>query len=224
MRKRSITAAATDATDADGVSVSQTPAAGGAQNLTITGALAAGGVATFASGQFLTITAVGDETARTFTVTGTDADGTAITEAITGPNATIGSGAVYFKTITQIQIDADTDNGAVTCGVLKTNGGVSPTMEVKVGQFGVDWAESLFTDIGAGTYTVEMTAEELNDSHANGYSNSANWVAITDFSAKTANVAALLTISCHGLRVNVTSPTSGSYKATLIERSPDGVA
>ena len=45
----------TTAADTDGVCQSQTPAAGGSQNLTINGAQASGGVASFNAGRLITI-------------------------------------------------------------------------------------------------------------------------------------------------------------------------
>ncbi len=221
MIKRSITCAALDDDD-NGISVSQTPAAGPNEAMTITGALATAGVATMAAGQLISVTSAADDVGSILIVTGTDADGTAITETITltaGPG--VDTGAVYFKTVSSIVIDVDTV-GALEVGVLAASGGVSPTMSVEIGGRGREWDPSLFTDIGAGTYTVRMTAEEKDDTHSNGYSNSANWVAITAFSAKTADVASLLDISCHGLQVNVTTFTSGAFVATLLERSPEG--
>lgn len=220
MRKRSITCAAMDATDADGISTSQTPASGPNEAMTITGTLATAGVATLANATNITVTSASDDVGSILTITGTDADGTICTETLTltsGPG--VDSGVIFFKTITGITIDLDTV-GALTVGVLSTNDAVSPTMEVQVGQDGTDWTETLFTDIGAGTYTVEMTVDGKNDTYTNGWSNDANWVAITAFSAKTADVASLLTISCFGLRVKNTSWTSGEYVATLIERGP----
>lgn len=109
------TSAGVLAADPDGISTSQTPAAGGAQNLTITGALASGGVATLGYRRKVTITAAADDSGRTFTVTGTDANGVALTEDITGPNATLVTGAKEFLTVTQISVDANTA-GAVTAG------------------------------------------------------------------------------------------------------------
>lgn len=215
MNKRSITCAALSDDD-NGISVSQTPAAGGAQELTITGALAAGGVATMAAGQPVSIESAADDTSRTFTVTGTDADGTACTDAITGVNGATALGTVFFKTVTSISVDANTA-GAVYAGVLKADDGVSPSMEIEVGEEGVGFVPSLWTSMTTGTYDVEMTYTELNDTHANGYSNSAIWYPITAFSAKTANIVSNLSIPCHGIRIKFTTSTAGTVVATLVE-------
>lgn len=114
MRPKTITITIS-ATDADGVCQSQTPAAGGAQSLTINGALAASGVATFTQPRHVSITSDGNDSGRTFTVTGTDRNGLALTETITGPNTTTVNGTKNFKTVTAVSVDDDTA-GAITVG------------------------------------------------------------------------------------------------------------
>lgn len=113
--KAKFIAADTTAADADGVCESQTPAAGGEQNLTINGALASGGVATFTAARLITIASAADDSARTFTVTGTDVNGNTQTETITGPVTTV-TGTLFFRTVTQVTVDANTA-GAITVGM-----------------------------------------------------------------------------------------------------------
>jgi hypothetical protein len=105
----------TTAADPDGVCTSQTPAAGGEQDLTIDGALSSGGVATFTAARFITIASAADDSARTFTVTGTDVNGAVQTETIAGPAITV-TGTSYFRTVTQVTVDDDTA-GAITVGM-----------------------------------------------------------------------------------------------------------
>jgi len=108
-------AADTVAADADGVCQSQTPAAGGEQALTINGAQASGGVATFVAARLITIASASDDSARTFTVTGTDVNGNVQTETIAGPATTV-TGTLYFRTVTEVLVDDDTA-GAITVGM-----------------------------------------------------------------------------------------------------------
>jgi hypothetical protein len=103
------------AADPNGICTTQTP--GGAVDLTINGALQSGGVATLVPARNVTITSGGSsETGKTFTVTGTATDGTAVTEAIAGPggSATVSTTAL-FETVTQVAVDGAT-SGAVTVG------------------------------------------------------------------------------------------------------------
>jgi hypothetical protein len=113
--KAKFIAADTTAADPDGVCQSQTPAAGGEQNLTINGALSSTGVATFTAARFLTIASAADDSARTFTVTGTNVNGAVQTETIAGPATTV-TGTLFFRTVTQVTVDDDTA-GAITVGM-----------------------------------------------------------------------------------------------------------
>lgn len=106
----------TTAANADGICESQTPAGGGAQDLTIDGAQTSGGVATFTAARFVTITSSGTDDGRTFTVTGTDVNGNAQTETITGPDTATVTGTLYFRTVTTVSVDDDTA-GAITVGM-----------------------------------------------------------------------------------------------------------
>lgn len=106
----------TTAANADGICESQTPTAGGAQDLTIDGAQTSGGVATFTAARFVTIASAGTDDGRTFTVTGTDVNGNAQTETITGPDTTTVTGTLYFRTVTTVSVDDDTA-GAITVGM-----------------------------------------------------------------------------------------------------------
>jgi hypothetical protein len=112
-------AADTTAADADGVCQSQTPAAGGEQALTINGALSSGGVATFVAARLITIASAADDSARTFTVTGTDVNGNVQTEVIAGPATTV-TGTKYFRTVTEVLVDDDTA-GAITVGMANNS-------------------------------------------------------------------------------------------------------
>lgn len=111
--------------DADGISTSQTPGAAG--NLTITGALATTGVATLGYNRKVTITSAGNDSGRTFTITGTDEFGNAQTEDITGPNITTVTGTKDFLTVTQVAIDA-ASAGAITVGAAAESGTVVATV------------------------------------------------------------------------------------------------
>ena len=101
------------AADTDGVCASQTP--GSATNMTINGALADSGSVTFDQPRNLTIASAGDDSGKTFTVTGTDETGTAQTEVITGADTATATGSSFFATVTQIATSAATA-GAVTVG------------------------------------------------------------------------------------------------------------
>ena len=129
------------AADPNGICVSQTTAA--AANLTLNGALCAtvngnsiyapalgSAVSTTADAAWarkIGITSSGNDSGITFTVTGTDVDGKALSETITGPNAgtvyTTNSTAANFKSVTKIATSGAT-TGNITVGTAAVAGDV----------------------------------------------------------------------------------------------------
>ena len=120
------------AIDANGICTSQTTTA--AANLTLDGALCAtingnsvyapsvSGTAAIADGAWarkIGITSDADDSGVTFTVYRTDVNGKAVSETITGPNATVAyttmSTAANFKSVTRIAISA-AGTGNITVG------------------------------------------------------------------------------------------------------------
>lgn len=95
--------------DADGIAVSQTPAAGGEQSLTLTGVNPP-------APMLVLITPAGADAGRTFTITGTDRYGEVISEAVAGANnPSTSSSTKQFATVTSITVDDDTA-GAIEVG------------------------------------------------------------------------------------------------------------
>jgi flagellin len=90
----------------------------------------------------ITITSAGDESGKTFIITGTDLDGEVQTETLVGPTASdTVTGSTIFKTVTNINVSAGTA-GAVTIG----NAGSSTDVNSLI---------TTTTDINAaGTYTL----------------------------------------------------------------------
>lgn len=88
------------ALDADGISTAAS--VGNNAALTIGGALASGGSVTNASGRQVTILSAGDDSGISFTVVGTDVNGSALSETVTGADTGTATSSGYFKTITSI--------------------------------------------------------------------------------------------------------------------------
>ena len=101
----------TTATNATLVSSSATVSSG--NNLALVG----GGTVTLSASRQITITSAGNDSDKTFTIMGTDADGNALTEVVTGANANIATSTNYFKTITSIDPSAN-PAGATTAGII----------------------------------------------------------------------------------------------------------
>ena len=93
------------ALDADGISTAA--AVGDDAALTIGGALHSGGTVTNASGRLVTLLSAGDDSGISFTVVGTDVNGDALSETVTGANAGTATSSGFFKTITSITAVGD---------------------------------------------------------------------------------------------------------------------
>jgi hypothetical protein len=141
---------------ANGISTSQTP--GGAGNLTITGSLATGGVANLVVARRVIITSSGVDSARVFTVFGTDRNGNPISEVVTGVTTTPVMTFRDFLTVTRISVDAATA-GAITAG---TNG-TGSTEWIVLNFLCVSWSLGGGVTAPAGTtYFIEVTFDDVN--------------------------------------------------------------
>ena len=156
--------------DDDGISVSAQ--VGNNANLVLGGALASGGSVTFVYGRLVTITSGGNDSGISFTVTGTNVDGDAQTESITGANAGVATGTKFFKTITQIAAVGD-PAGTVKAGV--TDKAAVPYFDTTGSQAGGNYADSkhvgvtllyhkseiLITSVQSGTQATGTVLDSL---------------------------------------------------------------
>lgn len=90
----------TVAADDDGISTNA--AVGNNAALVIGGALASGGSVTLSHARKVTVTSAGDDSSKSFTIVGTDVNGDAQTESLTGANAGVATSTNYFLTIASI--------------------------------------------------------------------------------------------------------------------------
>ena len=89
--------------DRNGISEASTPT--GAGSLTLGGALVTNGIANLSGQRKILIYSDGDDSGVSFSITGQDASGIAVTETITGPNTTTVYSTYAYKTITAVTID-----------------------------------------------------------------------------------------------------------------------
>lgn len=140
------------------ISTTQTPGAAG--NLTITGAAATGGVATLTTGpaaRQVLVTTAADESGKTLTIYGTDANGQVISEQMTGPSGTTGVTTQYFKTVTRVAVSA-AFTGAVTVG---TNG-VGGSRPISLDQW-ASGSTAMQVDVdGTATFTIKQTLDDIS--------------------------------------------------------------
>ena len=95
----------------------------GADNLTLTAAAGTGAFHQTDQACLLTLTSAANISAVTFTVTGTDIAGNALTEDITGPNANTVTGTKFFNTVTQIAVDGAVGTNTSVGNAAGTAGG-----------------------------------------------------------------------------------------------------
>ena len=109
------------ALDADGIST--VAAVGNNAALIIGGALASGGSVTNASARQVTILSAGNDSSKSFNIVGTDVNGAALTENLTGANAGTATSTGYFKTIASITAVGN-PAGNVSAGINANAAGV----------------------------------------------------------------------------------------------------
>ena len=188
--------------DADGICQSQTTA--GAGNLTINGALASGGAATLDYARQIGITSDGNDSGNTFTVTGTDADGYALTEDVTGPNAGTVETTGYFKTVTTVAIGGATV-GNITVGTVD---------EVSTQTIPLNWRAQAAAAINVDvTGTINFTVQETFDAvQVEGQSAIQNvqWTDISALASKTADTKSTASVGATAARLIVNSYSAGA--------------
>ena len=109
--------------------------------------------------QHVTIFSAADDTGVVFTVTGTDRNGVALTEDITGLSAGTALGVKNFASITQVVADGLTAGGAEV-GV----DGLAESQWLPLNYRGPDFNVGLGADISTGavlTYTVQHTFDDV---------------------------------------------------------------
>lgn len=187
------------------ICLSQTP--GGAGNLTLNGALAAGGVVPDLSfGYIVSITGAANDAARTFTITGFDQSLRPQTEAVTGPNISTVVGTKFWRRITTIAIDAAAA-GAITVGTPNTVlCAVSPDLPLDL----YERDTTIAVDIsGTINYDVKKAFERQTAGET------ANWVA-GGLAAQVADANTAYTAPTGSVRLQINTYTNGATVAMSV--------
>lgn len=182
---------------ANGIALTQTPVAAGA--LTLNGALVTAGVATMGNQQRITITPAGNETGKTFVLTGTNRNGNAITESLAGTNATLFSSTKNFYTLTSATISAAAA-GAMTIGVsgLGESGPILP--DIYISPYNVNVA---VTAVTGATYKMQYTFDDVQaDTWPNG---TQIWNDSATMTGKAAVFQVTLTDPARAVRIAITT-------------------
>lgn len=182
---------------------------GGAGALTLDGALVSGGVVPAQNMAYMLLfTTTADDSAKTITIVGTDADGAAQTEALTAPNATTKQSTKYYKSISSISVSAGF-TGNLSIGTSNaTSCAVSQTVLVD--------SYSPYTTLAADiSGTINFTLQKCYENPNRG--ETPNWV--TAQAAGTVDVQTLITGPVAAVRLLINSYTNTATAALTIMQS-----
>lgn len=192
------------ALDRDGICLAQLR--GSAGDLVLNGVLAAGN---FGCQTRVTLYSAANLSAATFTVYGTTQRGAAISEAITGPNATTVSTTRNFYTVTQVAVSA-----AIASNV---EAGIGQTLETPWVPLSSDAPlKGISVQLSAGasmTYAVQYGVVPL------GANDESSILALVDstLTAKTTSAGVAVTTPFPSIRLAITSFVSGTATLRVIE-------
>jgi|SRR6201996_3165726 len=156
MRPIQVTVGPLAAASANNIALSQTPNSG---NLILNGSTAVNGTAVLDKPRRVLITAAANESANTFTITGTNWSGSAISETITGPNASTAQSVLDYATVSRITISGNAA-GAITVGTS----GVASSPWVSLDHWALPQVAIQCNVNGTVNYTVQSTLDNPNGS------------------------------------------------------------
>lgn len=195
--------------DADGIALAQ--ALGAAGPLTLNGVLASGGVATLDVARRVALTSVGNDSARTWTVTGTARDGLPQSETLAAANAGAVGTALDYKTVTKISLDGAAA-GNVSAGTSATaSSGWARLDEYASGETSIQSTVS-----GTVTYAIEASNDDPNAGSGSPAPHNVAWWPFQD--GLTAGFLAEMTAAPLWVRLTVTAG-SGSVRAVVVQHS-----
>jgi hypothetical protein len=201
--------------DDNGVSVSQSLVAAG--NLTITGVLATAGVATFPSPSYVSITSAADDSGITWTVTGTDADGAALSETIAGADTAAATTTHRFLTVTQIH-GSDATAGAVIAGSADFAWSAPCPLDYRLVPFNVGL---FFVDTGTtSTFTVQYSGDDPWDSayaDADAYNALATWLNHPFMAGMQANSSGNIAFAVRAVRLQSDQDGTDTGKLKIVQ-------
>lgn len=154
----------------------------------------------------VTITSAANLAALTFTLTGTDAEGRTISEAIVGPNATAVTSVKYYRTVTSLS--ASSTVGANTFELGWT--ALARTPIYPVNTYGTV-APAIAVDMGG---TCVYSGQETHGDVFSVASDTLQFTNISGMSGVNADSSGVAKAGATGFRVQVTSHTSGTLAVT----------
>lgn len=140
---------------------------GAAGNLTLNGPIVGGGVAQMDVPRNVTLTvATTDQSARTFTITGTDEFGATMVETLAGPNNSTVSGKKAFARVTRVAVDGAIATNGVSVGYGTTLG--LPVAVRKAGQITKELQDGAAASAGTFAYALQNAASTATTADVRG--------------------------------------------------------
>jgi hypothetical protein len=192
--------------DADGIAQNQTAA--GAGDLTLNGALVAGGVAQLTSQRKVGGHSTGNISTVIFTVYGTNSAGASITDTVTGINNSTVSTTLDFLTVTRIAA-----SGAVGTNVEFGTTSVGASQPIPLDIYIDPFDVSLFVDV---TGTVDVTVEYTGDADVLTSSGPFLWFAHVDLTNVTADDVGTIISPVTAVRL-LTNSGTGTAELTVLQ-------
>lgn len=181
MRKITVTVGPLVAASSNNIVLTQTPTAG---LVPLTGSLAVNGIATLDTPRRVLITSTGNESANTFTITGTNWSGQIISEQLAGPNATTAYSVLDYATVTSIKIS----NNAVSALTIGTNG-VAGSSWVRLDEWALPTVSIQANVSGTVNYTIQQTLDDPNSPTNSVAPSSVTWLSSPDAAAVAATTS-----------------------------------
>lgn len=175
-----------------------------------------GATFTGATARQVTVVMAGDESTKSFVITGTDANGNPQTETVAGLNTGTATTVGYFKTVTSVTISANAA-GALTVGM--TNTGSTPW--VRFDDFAPSNISVQCSVSGSVTYTVQSTLDDPNSAMSPVAASAVTWVSSSDANVvgATATKQSNFLFAPKFARVLITTTSTGTVRATFLQSS-----
>lgn len=212
MRATTLTVGPLVAASANNIALSQTPTGA----LTLNGSTVTGGVAVLDTARRVLITTTGDESAKTFTITGTDINGSVISELVTAiPSGTAKASALDYKTVVSITISS-TAAGALTVG---TNG-VASSRWMRLDEYAPAMASLQAVVSGTVNYTVQETLQDPNSPTNPVAAYLVSWLSSLDSNVVAASTSQLSYMPNAPVMARVTlNSGTGSVSTVIVQNS-----
>ncbi len=227
MPQRTVAAVTLTNASATSLALSQQPLAAGA--LTLNGALISSGTYQAESlgtngiariSHKIAIASDADESKKTFVITGTNPDGVAQSESITGPNTTTVNSTKFYSTVSSVSIDAKSV-GNITVGTANVVQTPTIMMNTRTSSIQISNAVIISGTINftlAHTFDNIMYSSNYNLQSGNKLVTTVTYFDDPTIASKTANTAALLSLPVSGSHLTINSYSSGAtFRWSIVE-------